>query len=234
MTGSTQDDALAWLREEGALPGRCVAGRQSGGRGRGGNRWNSPEGGLYISVIVPTQGGPDPLLPLAVGTELAEMLDAGWGIPVRLKWPNDLVIAAPRSSPEKLGGVLVDAPALAAAVIVGVGLNVNVRRDDLAMEIRAKAAILAELVGRAVDLDDLEQKVDASVRSAVRRIGDVGGREKAVQRSRSRLYGIGRAVTVDGEPVGRMIGIAADGALVVERHGDLHAIHAGELAILGD
>ncbi|GAB6049845.1 bifunctional biotin--[acetyl-CoA-carboxylase] ligase/type III pantothenate kinase [Hydrogenophilus islandicus] len=99
-----------------------TAERQSAGRGQQGRRWTMPDGaGIAFSVATRLPFG-QPLegLSLAVGAALAERLEL-LELPVRLKWPNDLLIAD-----QKLGGILVEAqwrgtePPL---VVVGVGIN---------------------------------------------------------------------------------------------------------------
>src|SRR5690606_16318828 len=95
---STNDLALA-LAAEGAPEGVSVmAGAQRRGRGRRGHEWFSPPGvGLYLSVIVRPEmaPGPLPLLTIGAGVAMAEAVVATTGLPVELKWPNDLVIGRP-------------------------------------------------------------------------------------------------------------------------------------------
>jgi BirA family transcriptional regulator, biotin operon repressor / biotin---[acetyl-CoA-carboxylase] ligase len=232
-TGSTQEDALAWIRQKGPTPGRSVAARQKRGLGRGANRWDSPEGGLYLSSLVPVGRRPDSLLPLAVGADLAELISHDFEVDVRLKWPNDLVVEDTSSSIAKLGGLLVDVTSEPHVVVVGVGLNVNTRRSDLSPEVRHQAAVLSELVGRSVDLLELEERVDATIRASIVRLTDPTGRDRALRLCRARIYGVGRPVSLDGRPLGRLVGVADDGALQVEHDGQLDEVRAGDLRVLG-
>ncbi len=84
------------LAAQGAPSGTAViARRQTAGRGRMGRSFESPEGlGLYLSVLWRPEGTPEDLLPL---TPMAAVSAAGairrvTGAPVRIKWPNDLVL----------------------------------------------------------------------------------------------------------------------------------------------
>jgi BirA family biotin operon repressor/biotin-[acetyl-CoA-carboxylase] ligase len=122
--GSTNDVMKDAVRA-GAPPwSAVVASRQTAGRGRQGRSWLSPEGNLFLSVLLrPTlaldRAG---MLPLAAGVAAAEAAGE-WGVDARLKWPNDLLVAG-----RKLGGVLVEATAGSEAletVVVGVGMNVG-------------------------------------------------------------------------------------------------------------
>ncbi|MFM7086295.1 MAG: biotin--[acetyl-CoA-carboxylase] ligase [Cyanobium sp.] len=84
-----------------------IARRQRFGRGQQGRTWSSPAGGVWLSAALPWPADPAaaaaPGLAVAVG--LALELEA-CGVEVRLKWPNDLLIAAPGGHPAKLAGVL--------------------------------------------------------------------------------------------------------------------------------
>lgn len=124
--GSTMDEArnraLAGLRE-----GAVVAERQSAGRGRADRTWDSPGGDLLVTLVL------RPKLPVALagalGLEaLATLIDTVtdlYGLPLGLKWPNDLV-----SGDRKVAGVLVEAWGAVDGpqfYTVGLGLNVHGR-----------------------------------------------------------------------------------------------------------
>lgn len=117
---------------EPAPPFWVLAHGQESGRGRRGRAWSSlPGRGVYATRAV-TAGEVAELgrLPLAISLALAEALDAFLpaGRPVRLKWPNDLMVAG-----RKLGGVLIEAPAdTAGAVLVGFGVNHGHTAEELA------------------------------------------------------------------------------------------------------
>ena len=115
-----------------------VASRQTAGRGRQGRAWLSPEGNLFLSVLLRPGLAPDRagLLPLAAGVAVAEAAGE-WGVDARLKWPNDLLVSG-----RKLGGVLVEATAGREGletVVVGVGMNVGL--DPAAVPIALQGAI---------------------------------------------------------------------------------------------
>ncbi len=113
-------DALA------GAPHRTVlcADYQHAGRGRRGREWQSPlGGGLAFSVLWRFERGMDQLagLSIAVGLALARALAQHCPLPVKLKWPND-VLAGYR----KLAGILVEVqgelsgPSFA---VIGIGIN---------------------------------------------------------------------------------------------------------------
>jgi BirA family biotin operon repressor/biotin-[acetyl-CoA-carboxylase] ligase len=135
VTPSTNDVAKVIVEKmlaesEEIRPTIVVAGEQSDGHGRLGRRWVSLPGSLAASVIVPWPVGPERgHLPLRAGIAIARGLSRAFGLNVRLKWPNDLLV-----SRKKVGGILVEARANDDGegwAVVGVGLNVRGTRREL-------------------------------------------------------------------------------------------------------
>ena len=124
VTGSTNDDALVWAAD--GAPEGClvVAGQQTRGRGRQGNRWWShPEAALTFTLVARPLPAERPHLPRFTAwgaVALAETLEA-LGLAAEVKWPNDVLVAG-----RKIAGVLAetvwegDRPA---AVVMGLGVN---------------------------------------------------------------------------------------------------------------
>lgn len=124
--GSTNDLALSLAAHDAPGGTAVLADLQEAGRGRQGRTWWSPPGaGMYLSVVVRTAplGPHTPLLTLAAGVALARAVVEVSGLPVELKWPNDLVIGRPW---RKLAGILCEATGgTPGAVVVGMGLNLQ-------------------------------------------------------------------------------------------------------------
>jgi BirA family transcriptional regulator, biotin operon repressor / biotin---[acetyl-CoA-carboxylase] ligase len=136
-TDSTNDRARA-LAVRGAPHGTLVtAGAQTAGRGRQGRTWTAPAGrALLMSLVL--RGWP-PLLPLAAAIAVADVAGAGaGGAEITIKWPNDVLLGR-----GKLAGILVEARPQDGWAVLGIGMNVAVRRDDLPEELRECAAVLA-------------------------------------------------------------------------------------------
>ena len=122
-----------------------VADLQIAGRGRMGRKWFSPAGAnVYLSVLLRPQVRAEQIasLPLVVGCVVARTVaKLAAGVPVRIKWPNDLHV-----NDRKLGGILCEMAAEADGVqhvVVGIGLNVNLRRSRLPAAIARSATSLA-------------------------------------------------------------------------------------------
>jgi len=145
-TGSTNEDLLALARRHRPdTPQLLAADEQTAGRGRQQRRWVvRPRTALLFSLAVPLAGLPGalPAVTLACGVALADHL-IGRGVPVTLKWPNDLLLDG-----RKLAGVLcelaVDADGRA-TLVVGVGINGSLNDADRAA-IGQPAAALEERV----------------------------------------------------------------------------------------
>jgi BirA family biotin operon repressor/biotin-[acetyl-CoA-carboxylase] ligase len=105
-----------------------LAEHQQAGRGRLDRTWTSPpRAGLTVSVLLrpDVPAARRAWLSLLTGVALAEAVSEVAGVPASLKWPNDLL--APDGA--KLAGIL--AESAGKAVVVGVGLNVSTRPDEL-------------------------------------------------------------------------------------------------------
>ena len=123
--GSTNDVARAWAQQGAAEGCLVLAEAQTAGRGRRGRAWHTPAGrALALSLVVrPLPGEEAHLNRYAAWAALAMVLALeGYGVPARLKWPNDLLLHG-----RKIGGVLAEATWQGnrpRAVVVGLGLNV--------------------------------------------------------------------------------------------------------------
>ena len=121
-TPSTQDE-LHRLAEEGAPAGTAVvAETQVAGRGSRGRGWVSAPGGLWLSVLWRGPADVAQLLSIRAGLAVARVLEGLGGLPpVRLKWPNDVIV-----DDAKVGGILCEGRWGAANSWVAVGLGLNV------------------------------------------------------------------------------------------------------------
>jgi BirA family biotin operon repressor/biotin-[acetyl-CoA-carboxylase] ligase len=138
--------------EEGTV---ILADAQTAGRGRRGREWFSPPGsGIYVSVVLrPSDESAGSFhwmasrLTVTAGVALAEGVRASTGLPVELKWPNDLVVGR-----RKLGGILTEMSTTGAgrqAVVVGIGINI--RLATYPSRFSAVATSLEAELGRPVD-----------------------------------------------------------------------------------
>jgi BirA family biotin operon repressor/biotin-[acetyl-CoA-carboxylase] ligase len=208
-----------------------LAERQTAGRGRRGRAWHSPlAANLYLSVARRFSGGFAALsgLSLAVGVATAEALHATGATSVRLKWPNDLVVAS-----RKLGGILVDLRGEAQGpcdVVIGLGLNV--RMPATTPDLDQPWCDLAGL-GFAPGRNVLAARVLATLLPALATF-ERDGLAPFLARWRAFDALAGRAVRIhDGARVhdGVALGIAGDGALRVRHDDGERNWHGGEVSV---
>jgi BirA family biotin operon repressor/biotin-[acetyl-CoA-carboxylase] ligase len=147
-TGSTNSDLLAAARA-GAPEGTVLAAEvQTAGRGRLDRRWICPpRAALSFSVLLRPDGLPPAArgwIPLLAGVAVAAGLRAQAGLDARLKWPNDVLVGG-----AKIAGIL--AEQAGDAIVLGTGINVTTRRDELPVP-DATSVVLA---GAAPDREQL-------------------------------------------------------------------------------
>lgn len=236
-TGSTNSDA--WdLARAGADEGTAViADRQTAGRGRLGRSWQSEPGlNLYLSVVLRPEFEPAraPQLSLVAGVAVADVVD-GYGVDCSIKWPNDVVVGR-----RKVAGVLTEIEAETdriAAVVLGIGVNLNACEDDFAEELRPIATSVRMETGAPVDRLAFTAALLARLETAYEAFVDRGFAALApAWEKRSLLTGREVAVAgVGGELRGQCVGIDSDGALLLERDGaaEPERVLAGDVTVIG-
>ena len=233
--GSTNDIALA-AAERGAPEGHVfIAGAQIAGRGRLGRSWHSPaESGLYVSTII-RRAALAPWITLAGGVAVAQGIRDATGLPVQLKWPNDVVAVTGTAfrSRRKIAGVLAEASSGADAIqYIVLGFGINLRQSLFPPELDGRAGSLEGELGRAVN----GGAVLASTLAALNRVtGDVIASGPArllsewVQLSPSAQGSDVEWDAPEGTRSGVSAGIDPDGALRVMTPAGLERIVSGEV-----
>lgn len=236
VTASTNDDARQ-LAGSGAPEGTVVvAGSQTAGRGRLGRQWQSPEGGVYLSMVFRPALAPASIAPLAlvVGLGVIEALET-FGVTARLKWPNDVLLDG-----GKVAGILLEMSAEADRVewvVAGVGINVV----PLAGSGVPGAAFLAA-DGSVPGCPGVSRpSVAAAVLDAVapvyrRFLAEGFGPLAAIWNGSDALQGQAVVVrTAQGEEVAEGIaeGVDAEGRLLVFSDAGMTRVVAGEVTLKG-
>ncbi|WP_026157140.1 biotin--[acetyl-CoA-carboxylase] ligase [Corynebacterium capitovis] len=199
--GSTNAELLA-SGEPGDV---LIADEQTAGRGRLGRAWSSPKGSqLSVSVLVdaPEAASSFGLIPLAAGLAVTDVIPQA-----RLKWPNDVQIEG-----RKLAGILAEADFSGERprVVVGIGVNVAWRRDELPVE----TATSLNLEGIEVDWDQLAVDLLLALGTRCAQVGD----EQLLEDYRAACSTIGEMVRLEragGNVEGRVDGVNDAGEIVI-------------------
>jgi BirA family transcriptional regulator, biotin operon repressor / biotin---[acetyl-CoA-carboxylase] ligase len=218
VTDSTNERAKA-LADADAPHGTLVtADEQSAGRGRQGRSWSAPpRRSLLLSLLLRGLEDRHALLPLAAAVAVCNALP---GLDCRIKWPNDVWVDG-----RKLCGILLEGRPQEGWAVLGIGLNVNLRPEELPEELRETATSVAIASGEERDLDEvlhsLTQALDRWIEAPPAEV-------LAAWRERDAIHG--RHVTWAGGE-GRAAGIDDSGALLVETADGVLALNAGEIHI---
>ena len=249
---STNDVARRLAEDLGAPSGTLVvADRQTRGRGRRGRGWQSPAGGIYLSVVQRPRCHPRhaPLLALGAALAVAVAVEELCGVVASIKWPNDVLVDG-----RKLCGVLAELSADQEAIrwaVIGIGVNVvpvdgheaTCHRGTPSMEAspgsepgHLSPISLAELgchPGRATliarivrELERSLERLDRDAAEASRRLGE------AVD---ARLAWKGHEVIVEspgGTVEGVLVGLDPSGGVVVrDRFGRTRTVFVAEVSL---
>ncbi|MBA4543171.1 biotin--[acetyl-CoA-carboxylase] ligase [Thermoactinomyces daqus] len=231
-TPSTQVIAHQWAREgapEGAL---VIAEEQKQGRGRLGRTWHSPpQTGIWMSLIL------RPPIPLTDASHLTLLASVGvregmyrvTGLPIRIKWPNDLLIDG-----KKVCGILTELRGeqdRVHYVILGIGINVNADVNQWPDDIKDVATSLAKEKGTKIHrpplvaaiLEELEQIYDRYLREGFSFI-----REKW-EETAGMLSQTITARTTQGSVTGVAMRLNEQGALLIRTATGITPVYSAEV-----
>ena len=239
-TGSTNSDlvalATAGKAEEGAV---LVAEEQNAGRGRLDRQWTAPaRSGLFFSVLLKPAEVPVERwgwLPLLTGVAVATGLSRAAGVDTALKWPNDLLVTVDGAE-RKTGGILAER-AGPDGVVVGIGINVTLRQDELPVP---TAGSLALAGAATTDRDTILRAVLRSLEQWYGKWRSAGGDPAASGLQETYAAGcatLGRVVRAElpgGQSVsGEAVAVDGDGRLVLATaEGVQQPVGAGDIVHL--
>ncbi|MAF47303.1 MAG: biotin--[acetyl-CoA-carboxylase] ligase [Rhodospirillales bacterium] len=230
---STNDEAKRIAAADPGSEGTVVWARtQNAGRGRQNRQWVSEAGNLYCSLILrpdcPARdaagiGFVAPLAALEALTGLSEGLDPS------LKWPNDILVGG-----EKIGGILLESSIRGERVewlVVGLGLNLASHPDGTEFP----ATSLKSASGAEVEPEAALAAFCACFEAWYRRWRNEGfAPVRAAWLEKSHAPGDQlRVRRPDGERTGNFHGLDEDGALLLERDGNIERIDAGDVFFAG-
>jgi BirA family biotin operon repressor/biotin-[acetyl-CoA-carboxylase] ligase len=231
--GSTNTEAFR-MAEDGAAEGTVVlAEAQTRGKGRMGRTWESPSGvNIYCSVILRPAILPlaTPQLTFVSSLAVCRAIESVCGLVPRIKWPNDILLNG-----RKVAGLLNELSAETERVnflVLGIGLNVNMEREQFPSDLRYPATSLAMESGSPVQrlllvrslLSELDMLYGRYLEDGFAPLREEWQRRSAFQGQRVRVSSPGDDLAGIAE------GIDDDGALLVRRDdGVVSRVLAGDV-----
>src|SRR3989337_4260444 len=125
---------------------------QTHGKGRLGRTWVSPENvNIYMSVLLRPDISPQhaPVMTMMSAISTARAITEVTGLETTIKWPNDILIDR-----KKVSGILTEMNAEQERInyiVAGIGINVNIKKQDFPEDLRMPATSLKECLGKSVD-----------------------------------------------------------------------------------
>ena len=170
------------------------------------------------------------LITLATGVAIAKSIRS-LGLDAKIKWPNDVLIHG-----DKMSGVLTEVNATFNEIdwiVVGIGIDSNIRLEDFSEEIRAGTTTLTEELPTNIDENELIG-IFLNEFEKVYDLYKAGEIETILKDWRDLSDTIGKYVNITqtGGKItqGYVVGINNEGSLIIERQdGTLEKIISGEL-----
>lgn len=214
------DSTNTYALDSGQVGLLVIASEQTSGRGRLGRSWFSPRGSnIYMTLTVDST---DSRLPLIAGVAVREAIS---GIvkglaPIEIKWPNDIL-----ADGKKICGILCESRKFTA---IGIGVNVNQR--DWLPDLRGRVVSLADIVGGALDKDQVLEQILGSMDkwySLFSRQGFDPVRKDFL------LYGLlkGYTITTEEGLPGEIVDLDMQGHLLMNVWGSLREFVSGSIIV---
>jgi len=221
-----------WKKLDGLV---VVAESQTGGRGRLERSFFSPAGtGIWFSLVLCPPFAPQeaPKCTLLAAVAVTEAMRE-FGLTPGIKWPNDIVYEG-----KKLVGILTEASCdidRIKHIILGIGINANIKEEDFPEELRGKATSMEIMKGEPVPRVKFLQAVLRSLEKWYKTALEKGF-TPVLEAWRKYSVTLGQEVRVIGvhdgdEFTGRAVDIDSYGALLVEKDGEIRTVMAGDVSI---
>lgn len=225
------------LAYHGASDGAIVvAEEQEGGKGRFERNFYSPRGkGIWFSIVLRPNFLPHeaPQCTLMAAVAVAETMRR-FNLKPEIKWPNDILFEG-----RKLVGILTEMTCEIGKinyVVVGIGINVNISRDEFPEDIRPVAASLSEMNGEPLSRVKFFRALLEEFDKVYRHVNKSGFGEIFTSWKKYNIT-LGKKVRVNsainkGESfTGMAVDLNSEGALVVETADGLRTVYAGDVSI---
>lgn len=223
---STNNYAAMLARNGSAAGGTVITTTyQAAGRGQGTNSWESEDGkNLLMSVILypkKIKASGQFLISMAVSLAICDFLERHTGN-VKIKWPNDVY-----AGDDKIAGILIENALMGDSIescIAGIGLNIN----QLVFRSGAPNPVsLSMITGLSYDINDCRKRLCEALEKRYREAEmEAPGLADAYNRALYRRMEWSRWREGDQEFAGRILDVAEDGLLTIERHDGSRSVYS--------
>lgn len=231
--GSTNTAAKSWAVEQAPHGALLVAEKQTGGRGRLGRRFESPQGGIYMSVVLRPQGlliQDAVLITAAASVAACRTIEERCGVSLGIKWVNDLFY-----NNKKCCGILTEAgtgfeTGTIEYIVVGLGLNYTTDEKELIGTAEGVTCALFPDGMAPVSRAELIAALYENIMSAFEQLG----KKDFLQEYRQRSLVLGKMVTVLANPPYQAKALEIDEQaqlVVVTQTGEKRLLSSGEISV---
>lgn len=220
------------LAQKNAKHGTIVISKvQKKGRGRFDRLWQSPEGGLYFSIILKPQCEPNraTLLPLIGALSVCNTIRSISDLYVKIKWPNDILING-----KKISGILLESESDKGRlkyVIIGIGINLNTDLSNLSEELHLASTSISYEIGIKLNYYDFLKKLLTNL-DKYYTMFDKNKYDAIIKEWKNNSNTLGQKVTIDASSekiTGTAFDIDESGFLIIKtEEGDIKKITSGD------
>ena len=225
---STMTEAKDLINKGIEAPFAVIAGRQEGGRGRLGRSFFSPDGGVYLSLVISGKEIPNPdMLTTAASLAVSRAIEALTGIGCSIKWVNDIYIHGRKAVGILTEGLVNMEEGGLDKAVVGIGVNLQPGAESIPPELKEKMIYLYPSGSSPVTRAELAARICREILAILD--------EDFIEEYRSRCFILGSSIKVIKNGTARdAVAIDVDDrAELVVRYPDgrIEALSSGEVTL---
>lgn len=194
---------------------------QKKGKGRGKNKWFSPPGGLWFSIMIEKFPSTKGVLSQLSCVVIADALEK-YKLNVELKWPNDVIISS-----KKLGGILIER--INESFIIGIGLNLNIELKTFPQDLRENVTTSLEVLKKEIPIEEISLEILKKMNQWIKDLNRVYLRYLGLNCDLGRKV---KLISPKGEISGQVIRIEKDGGILIRSEGKEKTYYSGSLVYL--
>jgi BirA family biotin operon repressor/biotin-[acetyl-CoA-carboxylase] ligase len=191
---------------------------QTKGKGRGENKWFSPPGGLWFSIMIKKFPSTKGALSQLCCVVIADVLEK-YKLNVELKWPNDIIIDS-----KKLGGILIER--INESFIIGIGLNLNIKLLTFPIDLRENVITSLEVLKKEIPIEIMCLEILKNMNQWIKDLNRVYLRYLGLNCDLGRKV---KLISPKSEIIGQVIRIEKEGGILIRSEGKENTYYSGSL-----